>query len=274
MKNNGILLLIISVLFFSCKEKEPDIIFDSINTERVVLVEEFTGVQCVTCPAGSAELENLLSIYGENLVVVSLHAGGQSGPYPQSQYDFRTSEGDDIMNYLGTPAFNPSAVINRKDFDGGFYLLQYDKAKWNGFINEELQEAAKISVNISNTFNLQTRELKVQVSGFAMQDLEGDLRLTIMIKENNIVDAQLTPDSSDPILDYNHKHVFRTTLTDYAGDSFASEMSEGDSYEKTYTTVLPEEWKSSECEVVAFVSLVRENTDKEILQAGQSSVEN
>lgn len=273
MKNYAVILLLIGIMFFSCKETMPEIIIDPINTDRKVLVEEFTGVQCVQCPGGSVELENLLSIYGENLIVVSIHAGGLSNPYPQSQYDFRTLEGDDIMNYLGTPAFNPSAVINRKDYDGGFYILQYQRTQWNGFINEELQEAAKISVNISNTFDSQTRELKVQVSGFAIEALEGDLRLTIMITENNIVDAQLTPDSSEPILAYNHKHVFRTTLTDYAGDFFASEMNEGDNYEKTYTTILPEEWTSSECEVVAFVSLVRENTDKEILQAAQSSVE-
>lgn len=270
MKNYGVLLFVISV-FFSCKETMPEIKDPPVGDERKVLIEEFTGVMCNSCPEGSAELENLLDIYPENLVVVSIHAGDFAPPLPQNDYDFRTPEAENIINYLGNPPSYPRAVINRKDFDGGFYIINYPMPRWSGYIADEVVKEPKIEVNINKTFDTTTRSLKVQVSGLAKENISGDLRLTILVKESNIIDAQET--DSGIIEDYNHKHVFRTTLTDYAGDSFASEMNVGDNYDKTYEMILPEEWKVSDCDVIAFVSLVKENTEKEVLQAEQVSVE-
>src|ERR1700741_1300369 len=86
--------------------------------DRKVLIEEFTGVRCVNCPDGSAEIENLLSLYGGNLVAVSIHSGFFSDPYPDNLYDFRTPEGDQLLNYLGQPLGYPTAVIDRKLFNG------------------------------------------------------------------------------------------------------------------------------------------------------------
>ena len=106
------------LLFFTaCKEKpivspEGPRIFD-----RVVLVEEFTGVQCTPCAAASAQLESLSNIYPDNMVVVAIHAGELAPPYPNSNYDLRTEDGDNIMNYLGEPYANPSAVFNRKSYE-------------------------------------------------------------------------------------------------------------------------------------------------------------
>ena len=273
MKRNIFFLLFVSVLFFSCEENMP-VIPDApvINSNKKVLVEEFTGVRCVNCPTGSLELENLLSLYGENLIVVSIHAGDFAPPYPQSQYDFRTEEADNLINYLGNPPSYPSAVIGRKDYDGGFYILQYDITRWTGFIEEALQEDAKIGVTITKEYDTTTRELKVQVTGLANEFLSGDLRLTVMVTENNIIDAQETP-GAGLILDYNHKHVFRTTMTNYDGDSFATEMNAGDNYSQSYSMILPDEWKAKDCEVIAFVALVQGDDNKEVLQAAQEYVE-
>lgn len=273
MKNQILFLFFVSVLFFSCEENMP-VIPDApdITSDKKVLVEEFTGVQCVNCPIGSTELENLLAIYGDNLIVVSIHAGDFAPPYPQNQYDFRTPEAENIINYLGNPPAYPSAVINRKDYDGGFYILQYPLARWAGFIDQELETDAKLGVTITKEYTTETRELKVQVTGLATETLTGDLRLTIMITENNIVDAQETP-GAGIVLDYNHKHVFRTTMTNFDGDSFATGLNAGDNYNESYSMILPDEWKASDCEVIAFVSLVTGDENKEVLQAAQEHVE-
>lgn len=270
MKKLVFLFAIIS--FFSCEENMP-IVPDApiIDTDRKVMVEEFTGVACVGCPSGSAELENLLNVFGENLIVVSIHTSDFGTPFPSSQYDFRTNEAEEIADYLGRPAAYPSAVVNRKDFDGGAYFLQSDKTLWSGFISQELEEDPKLTVNITKVFNETTRELEVRVSGSAEEDIVGDLRLTIMITENNIIDPQddeingFTPD-------YNHKHVFRTTLTNSTGDPLVTNMSEGDSYDETYTMTLSEDWKTADCEIIAFVNLI-DGQKKEILQVESTHVE-
>ena len=77
--------------------------------DRKVLVEEFTGVRCVNCPAGASELDNLRGIYGDRLVVVSIHTGDFSTPYSDSKFDFRTPEGTALEKNLGAPLGYPTA---------------------------------------------------------------------------------------------------------------------------------------------------------------------
>jgi len=268
-----ILLIVCMISFFSCKENPPVVpSAPDFDTSRKILVEEFTGVGCVQCPSGSEELENLLGSFGNNLVVVSIHAGDFVNPLPESNVDFKTDDGENLLNYLGAPFFYPSAVVNRRDYDGGVYLLQYGKDEWAGFINEELQKEAKITVNISKTYDTDNRELQVQVSGIAQEELVGDLRMTIMISESNIVDAQLDQAQGGLVLDYVHKHAMRTILTKFDGDSFATRLAAEENYDLTYTTTIPENWKAENCEIIAFVNLV-DGQNKEILQVEEAHVE-
>lgn len=269
MKRLIFLLTIVS--FFSCKENMP-VVPEApiIDTARKIMVEEFTGVACVGCPSGSAELENLLNVFGENLIVVSIHTSDFGTPLPSSQFDFRTSEAEEIADYLGRPAAYPSAVVNRKDFDGGAYFLQSDKTLWSGFISQELEEDPKLTVNITKVFNETTRELEVRVSGSAEEDIAGDLRLTIMITENNIIDAQ-DVENVGIVENYKHKHVFRTTMTQPTGDPLVTNLSKGESYDETYTMTLSTDWKTADCEIIAFVNLI-DGQKKEVLQAETTHV--
>ncbi len=271
-KMKKIVFLFVIVSLFSCTENMP-VVPDApiINTARKVMVEEFTGVACVGCPSGSAELELLLNQFGSNLVVVSIHTSDFGTPFPTSLYDFRTSEAEDIADYLGRPAAYPSAVVNRKDFDGGAYFLQSDKTLWSGYISQELEEDPKVTVDITKEFNETTRELEVTVRGVAKEEIIGDLRLTIMITENNIIDAQ-DDEINGFTQDYKHKHVFRTTMTQPTGDALITNMSVDDAYDKTYTMTLSEDWRTDNCEIIAFVNLVN-GQQKEILQVESAYVE-
>ena len=270
MKNY--LFVFVIVLFFSCEENMP-VVPDApvVNSERKVLVEEFTGVGCVQCPKGSAELESLLGVYGENLVVISIHAGDFASPLPQSNFNFQTPEGDDLIDYLKNPAFYPSAVINRKDYDGGSYRLQYGQSKWAGFISQELEDDPKISVNISKEYDPTTRKLDVQVSGIAAEDITGELRLSIIISESGIVDAQLDDTQGGLVEDYEHKHAFRGMMTNFDGETFTSQISEGDNYDIGKSMTLPEEWVAGKCEIIAFVNLI-DGENKEVLQVESTKV--
>lgn len=269
-----LLFLFVIVLFFSCKENMPVVPpLPDIDSDRKVLVEEFTGVGCVQCPSGSIELENLLDLYEGNLVVISIHAGDFSNPLPESTVSFQTTEGEALINYLGNPAFYPSAVVDRKDFDGGSYRLQAGKSKWAGFIAQELTKDPKVSVNISKTYEPSTRKLSVQVSGFANEALSGELRLTVMISESNIVNAQLDDAQGGLVLDYVHNHAFRTTMTNFDGDAFSTQMNKGDNYDVTVGSItLPEDWKPENCEIIAFVNLI-DGQNKEVLQVESVHVE-
>ena len=157
------------------------------------------------------------------------------------------------------------------DFNGGAYFLQSDKTLWSGFISQELEEDPMLTVNITKEFNATTRELEVRVTGSAEEELVGDLRLTIMITENNIIDAQ-DVENVGIVEDYKHKHVFRTTMTQPTGDPLVTNMAVGDTYDKTYTMTLSADWKTVDCEIIAFVNLI-DGQKKEILQVESAHVE-
>jgi hypothetical protein len=275
MKKIILVFLYISSLF-ACQENMPEIACLSCENEQVVLqpqdrrvlIEEFTGVRCINCPAGSIEIENLLSIHGEKLIAVSIHAEFFANPYSENQFDFRTDEGEFIISLLGLPEAYPSAVIDRKQFTGESDLQLVGKELWAGRIAQQLEETAKVSLIVDNNYDVGPRNLSVDISGGALEVINEEVRLTVMITENNIKDAQLTPDSSPGLdLDYSHKHVLRKVLTAYDGDNLADTMAAGDTFEKSFSFSLPEGWNAANCEVIAFAHLAGDR--KDVLQAAE-----
>lgn len=275
-----ILLLAAAIFFLSaCDEIEPtvtgsmggEVIESPVEDQlRQVIIEEFTGVRCVQCPAGSAFIQDLLAQHGERLIAVSIHAGSFSFPYSDSQFDFRTEEGNQLISYLNEPFGYPSASVNRKLFPGQFDL-QLGQGDWAGYIASELAIAPKLRINIEPDFNAANRELTAKVTLFVDEAItDPDVRLSLMITESNIADLQLTPASSTPQVDYKHKHALRGMLTNYDGQPITESLSAGAKIEKTFSFTMPAEWKEDECEIVAIVSL--NGASKEVLQAHQVHV--
>jgi hypothetical protein len=274
MKKHILFLFSAAMLFIACDEVSP-IVTGSMGDNtgggpvedqlRQVLIEEFTGVRCVQCPGGAIAIEELLGIHGEQLVAVSIHAGDFSFPYNDSQYDFRTNEGNQIINYLEKPAGYPSAVVNRKKFEGQFNL-QLNQGDWAGSIASELALAPKVRINIEPDYDLASRQLTANVTLFVDEAITyPDVHLSIMITESSIVDKQITPAGINTA--YVHKHALRGMLTNWDGDPITEAMTPGAEIEKTYTFTLPDGWVPEKCEIVAFVSLA--GTTKDVLQAHQ-----
>ena len=240
------------------------------DQKRQVLIEEFTGVRCVNCPAGSAKIEDLLASHGEQLVAVSIHAGEFSPPYPASQYDFRTDDGNQLLSYLGEPFGYPTAVVNRKLFPGQFDL-QLGSDEWAGFIATEKEIAPKVRIDIVPNFDAGTRNLTVDVTLYVDEAItDPDVHLSVMLTESGIQDLQLTPASSTPQADYTHKHVLRDLITSYDGDPVTEPLTVGAEILKTLAYTLPGEWKEEHCKIIAFVSLA--GTSKEVLQVHEANV--
>lgn len=236
--------------------------------KKQVLVEEFSGVKCVNCPAGSDAIQVLAGIYGEQLVAVSIHAGFFSTPYPENRYDFQTQNGYALLDYLGQPLGFPTAVINRKQFPGQD-ALQLNQREWAGAIAEELMEPPSVKIDIQNTFDLNTRRLQVEIDLYLQERMEEeDVRLSVLVMEDQIKDFQLTPEGK--IGDYDHRHVFREMLTDFRGIQLTEPLLAGEKISKGFQMDLPEEWVVENCSVIAFVSLNGEV--KEVLQAHQADV--
>ncbi len=234
------------------------------NQQRQVLIEEFTGVRCVNCPAGSALIEDFLDQYGEQLIAVSLHEGFFANPAAESQYDFRTADADQISSYLGGVLGYPAAAVNRVAVAGSEELA-LGSSEWAKVISDEIAIAPRVKLYIDKTYDESSRDLSIEVSIFPQQDIDESTRLSVFILEDDIVDYQKTP--SGDVLDYNHKHVFRDAVTNADGNPIAEELNTRTRVCKSYTTTLSNEWLVDNCSIVAFVHLG--GPEKNILQAAK-----
>jgi len=237
----------------------PDIIV------KKALMEEFTGVRCVNCPQAKIEIENLQSeaLFGEDFIAVSYHAGFFSRPYNDSKNDYRTDQGDDILDFLDQPIGFPSGVVNRKQFSGEDDLQIEAFATWGGFVGQELEAAAIMALDLETTYNASNRILNVSVGITPTQNISDALNLSILITENDIVDVQLTPDGK--VDDYAQTHVFRSMITNTFGNPINEAFIANQSISNIFSFTLPNEWVAENCKVVAFVHHAEQS--KEVLQA-------
>lgn len=264
----SLFLLPLAFSFYTCKEIAPIIPpLTPPSGDRNILVEEFTGVECVNCPDGSAKIQDLIAFYGDRLVAVSIHAGYFAEPYPNNLYDFRTQDGTQLQTFLGEPDGYPSAVINRKLFPTEQFL-QVGKDKWAGYIQAEAASPPIISVALTHTYDPATRTLEATVNLVPSEDISGDTHLSLLITESGIVDLQQTPAGFVP--DYVHKHVLRDVLTNYDGDPIQESLTTGAVIQKTFSYTLPDNWNANNCHLVAFVS--RAGASKEVLQVTEKKV--
>ncbi|RME94769.1 MAG: hypothetical protein D6772_14140 [Bacteroidetes bacterium] len=236
---------------------------------RQVLIEEFTGIRCVNCPAGSEAIETLLGIHGTQLVAVSIHAGFFSlPPYPESRDTLATATGRSILSLLGSPLGYPTAVVNRKQFDGE-ENRQIGQSSWPGYIAEELLTPPRIRIGLETSFDSASRQLTVDTDLFPTEDInEPDVRLTVYLIENKVIDSQLTP--AGQVNDYEHKHVFREALTPFDGERLTEDLRTDQVVRRSYTFTVPAKYEIENCHVVSFVSLG--GSDLEVLQAHEVPV--
>lgn len=259
------------LFFLSCDEqKEPIEPFTPPEGERVILIEEFTGIGCTNCPKGSREIESLLTQYPDNLVAVSIHAGffSDTSTFSFGKYDFRTEEGAALYNYIGAPLGYPSASINRTPVAGD---LQLSLNQWSSAINRDIQVDPAVEILLDVSYDAGSRLLVVNTSTVAKENISGDLRLSIMLTESGIVDAQDDLEFGGINYNYVHNHVLRDMLTPATGETLSNSVMTGQVLPKSYSVTLPAQWVAENMEVIAFVSSDNANGIP-VLQAAHSHV--
>ena len=263
-------LAIVSFLSFGCEEIPPTIV--PCQTERVILVEEFTGISCVNCPIGSDKLELLSEQNPGKIVVVGIHAGFFATEY--NGFDLKCPDGEALeANYLGPVSAYPSATINRKKFQDESEL-PLDLTKWAGYIGSEICNRPIATLAVTSTYQDQDSMATITVdmtpSTWFTDLLPEDLAITVMITENNIEGYQKVPSSVSPTgikYDYKHKHVLRDVVTNnYSGDVLISKGNTLSAKQTVISKKIPAGWIPDNCYIVAFIHYKGEG-NKEVLQA-------
>ena len=263
------------LLFISCEEIPPEIPpYETPTSDKVILIEEITGVRCPNCPEGQALVEELLTKYPENLLSVTIHTEFLGNPWPDSKYNFITDEGEAIEDEIGLYFGKPSVSINRQLFEGEQLRWLSLQKPWEAYVQKELEEFADFHITVNNDYDAETRELNTEVEIEAQLDISGQYSLSVMVLESHIIDVQ--EDSEGIVPDYEHNHVLRTMLTPALGVSIPNEYNTLETINRSFNYTLPEEdgsWVAQNMTILAF--LTQFNFDcscTTVVQAGQAKL--
>ncbi|MDZ4204018.1 MAG: hypothetical protein U1C46_04265, partial [Bacteroidales bacterium] len=88
---------------------------------RNVVLEEYTGINCVNCPDGH-RIANLIKAANPTRVnLINIHVGSFATPLT-GQPDYRTQWGNALAGQTGLTGY-PSGTINRQIFSGSVTAL-------------------------------------------------------------------------------------------------------------------------------------------------------
>lgn len=274
MVRKHIIWIAVSLFYLGCKEAPIEIPELGVGA-RKVLVEELSGVNCTNCPDGAREIAKIQSALGkENVIVVTVYPslyGILSRPYTDSKYDFRIKEGDDLVKYLGIADGIPAVSVNRTINNiGAVNPFMLSITQWAGVVRDQLQQEPSIGLFMTNKYDAASRNLDIQLNLTPEETLSGEHRLTVMITQDSIVDAQ--NDKGVKVKEYVHRHVLRKILTQPSGEVISEPLTKNALITKTLNFVLPADWAADHCTVVAFVH--KSGTpDLHVLQAVEAHVE-
>ena len=239
-------------------EPSPEVIPSSFPRKH--LIEEFTGQTCGYCPDGMNSVSEFMA-NDTNFILVLHHAGyGDDNFTVLGSKTIATALGvNSAPNVTIDRSRTQSYVGNKAVFHPG-YLPSVNKAQF--------VDTTYASVNIQNTYNSGTRELKVVVSGVICKDNYPELSLTVLIKESGMIASQADYyDTFEGWQQFRHANAVRAFLTEKAkGDPIT--VQDNMHYEAQFVINLKEAWVPENCMVVAVLS----EAFKPVIQAAQKPV--
>lgn len=218
-----------------------------VEAARVVLIEDFTGQNCINCPDAHLVIEQLEEQYPGAIVAVSIHAGSFGIDKSLTDFDsnyigLKTQEGQALNDSYGIDYW-PAGVINRS---GG--AREYDK--WATAVRDIVSTPADVALEILAVEN--NGEINIDLTLEPQADINGTLNVWVL--ESNIIARQRS--TSGLNREYVHNHVFRAPVTDLNGNTITLKngIHQTASFSIPVRNNAQERWNVENLSIVAFVS--------------------
>ena len=219
---------------------------------RKYLIEHFTGDQCGYCPGA------MYSIVNYTMYLTTTPCIWVSHHYGYNNDEYTISESKKIGAACGVNVA-PNMAMNRTKITGTTiafhpgYLTEPGIAET---IASKCDTVAEASVVINHTYNAETRELNVTVSGQVASTDVTEYLLSVLIKENGLIGKQSDYAGyswqSDGYKEFLHPCVVRDVVSvNPLGDTV---IVENQAYSKTYTYTVSENWVAENCNVIAYIT--------------------
>ncbi len=264
MNKHSILLLTIAMIVLTTTGANAQI--------QNVLLEQHTGTWCGWCPDGNVKMDEIIDLYGDQVIGVKFH-NGDAMVIPEQSV---------IANALGLPGF-PTASINRKDFGGSVFL---SRTAWMTSCESQMQQKAKAEVDCFYTLDKSTRVVRIQVMANIVEPMNFPLKFNACIVEDNVTGVGEGYDQQNylsrrpgfednpyydlpsKITGFNHMKVVRKVIGGAWGvtGNLPDSVEPGDFYTYELESEIDQNWKIDD---VHFIGMLQADADdnKEIINS-------
>ena len=246
------------------------------QSDRTVLLIEFTGNRFVNCPGAAMVANEMMDIAPENIVVVGMHPEGIAYTDPMiAEVDLRSKEAMEYLSYYGGSVSTglPVGVINGRKFNNTYLL---GSTTWTANVFAQREIAPDCLVKLNHSVENGNHTVVAQLEPQATMDYEVSLQYWLV--ESGIVGPQSIaenlkasykakhPDAQmghSSVNNYVHNHVFRGALNGLWGTELGK-VAEVTTNSCTFS--IDEKYVADNCSVVAV--LINTET-KEVVQAAE-----
>jgi hypothetical protein len=253
------------------------IALSSLPTKRV-FAEEGTGTWCSWCPRGTVYMDSMKSKYPTTFIGVAVHGGSVPEPMKDTMY------ANGMINHkFGS---FPGIAVDRQASARGV-----DPDVVESYFKKRMDEPTPVDVSITNIyFDPATRRLDYSVNVMPAVSINVNWNFNSVIYENDVtwnkpIDSSLYQqrnyysggkygpmggfeNKSNPIpaIDMHYDFVARKIMDGFIGASgiIPTSVTDGTSYSKKYTYIVPDSFDADEIHIVGLVS---DASTKEVLNA-------
>lgn len=227
------------------------------QTQRLVLLEEFTQASCGPCAQQNPGLNTLLQANTDKVVSIKYQTDWPGTDPMNEQTQTWVGPRVSYYNTQGVPGVQ---------FDGNVLINAFPDEITQTVINNEYNTPSPFSIKIDHSFNADYTQIHIDVTITAAQEVSlTNLKLHTALVEKTIT-FNNPPGTNGEKEFYN---VMRAMYPNASGKTLASNWAAGESLTISYDQTVPEYiYDLSEIGVVAFI---QQSTTKAVQQAGWSA---
>ncbi len=238
-------------------------------SNRNVVLEEITGINCGYCPQGHKIAAQIEEKYPNRFFTVNIHAGVYA---PVSRINYHTIDGDSVYSYFSSQVQGfPCGNINRKGIS--------DRGMWLPQTQAVLSTPSCVNVAARGILDWGTRNLTISVEAYYTGNSHTNQNfLTVAMVQDNIVSEQ-SGGAGNPeqyianTNEYVHMHMLRDFITPTWGDTIQTATS-GSFFSKVYNYTIPPTINDINVllQNVKFIVWISETSKGEIITGNEAEI--
>lgn len=263
-----------AAMFTSCDNlEEGDRLIDVevSHSEKVVLIQEFSGQRCINCPTGASRIHDIIAANPGKVVAVAMYPIAMDNlTAPYGREIVRSNISTEYFNHYGRPNQLPAAT-----FDGGAINVNIDS--WSAAVMAQFSVEPPASIYLSGNYDKNSKSLKMDARVEFTENYGQDTSLILLLTESDIVGPQLMPEIMGGGINrtYTFNHVLRGSLNGTWGASIGSGIA-GVSNNYSVTQVIDDNFTPERYTIVpencSVVAILINTASRQILQAQEWSL--